>query len=188
MKHFIAPTWPAPLNIHAYTTLRSGGVSEAPYHSFNLGEHVGDDEKHVQMNRALLKNKLQLPNEPIWLKQTHSTLVLPATTLIGQEADATFSHQAKQVCTVMTADCLPLLLCNRSGTHVAAIHAGWRGLAHGIIENTLDVLNVPAEDILVWLGPAIGPTVYEVGEEVRHCFIEKDKDAEKAFIPSSQKN
>lgn len=185
MTLFITPDWPAPANIQACTTLRQGGISEAPYDSFNLGDHVGDNPKHVEANRLLLKNSLNLPDEPVWLKQTHSTIALPAiSNTRGKECDATFAHHSQQVCVVMTADCLPILLCNKDGTHVAAIHAGWRGLADGIIEKTLQAMNIPPEDLLVWLGPAIGPSVYELGEEVRACFIEKDPDAKSAFVPS----
>src|SRR5579872_4488249 len=140
MKHFITPDWPAPANIQAYTSLRSAG---------NLANHVGDNENHVLANRQLLKTRLDLPNEPVWLEQTHSTIVLPACAEnTGKKADASFTYQAKQVCVVMTADCLPILLCDRKGTHVAAIHAGWRGLLNGIIEKTLQAMDLPANDIL----------------------------------------
>lgn len=185
MNFILKPDWPAPINIRAYTTLRTGGISAPPYNTFNLAGHVGDDEKYVQANRELLKNKLNLPDEPIWLEQTHSTIVLPAIPANrNQKADATFSNQTGQVCVVMTADCLPILLCQRDGSCVAAIHAGWRGLADGIIEKTLQAMNPSSVDILAWLGPAIGPAVYEIGEEVRQRFIEQDPDAESAFIPS----
>ncbi len=185
MNSILTPDWPAPANVNACTTLRLGGVSEAPYDTFNLADHVGDNETHVKANRQLLTNWLHLPNEPVWLKQTHSTIVLPAiSSNRNQTADATFSDQPEQVCVVMTADCLPILLCHRQGTQVAAIHAGWRGLADGIIEKTLEKMALPPDDILVWLGPAIGPRVYELGEEVRQCFIEKDSAADSAFIPS----
>lgn len=179
MKYMITPDWPAPSNIQAYTTLRNGG---------NLATHLGANEKQVQANRQLLKARLHLENEPIWLEQTHSTIVLPAVSSSrNKQADASFTNQTLQICVVTTADCLPILLCHRNGTHVAAIHAGWRGLASGIIENTLKAMNLNAEDILVWLGPAIGPVVYEVGEEVRQRFMDHDLEAEKAFIPSTKK-
>src|SRR5690242_2706312 len=125
----IIPNWPAPSHIKAATTLRTGGVSKAPYDSFNLAWNVGDNEQNVQTNRDILKNMFSLPDEPVWLKQTHSTLVLPASPAArNQEADATFTYEKGQVCVVTTADCLPILVCDRSGTAVAAIHAGWRGL------------------------------------------------------------
>src|SRR5688572_1665332 len=140
----IKPNWPAPSHVKAYTTLRTGGVSIAPYHAFNLAEHVGDDNSHVQTNRSLLKKHLALPNEPIWLEQTHSTIALPANSENrGKEADAAFTQQPQQICVVLTADCLPILLCDRKGTHVAAIHAGWRGLANGVIENTIAAMDFP---------------------------------------------
>jgi YfiH family protein len=185
VKHFIKPNWPAPSHIKAYTTLRTGGVSLPPYQGFNLAEHVGDDSFHVQTNRKLLNSMLSLPNEPIWLEQTHSTQVLSAIPENrGKEADAAFTREAQQICIVLTADCLPLLVCDREGKSVAAIHAGWRGLAHGVIENTLAAMNLSPKNLLVWLGPAIGPTVYEVGDEVRQLFIEKDPRAEMCFMPS----
>jgi hypothetical protein len=182
----IIPDWPAPSHIHACTTIRSGGRSLTPYHSFNLADHVGDNEQHVQANRQLLRNKLDLPNEPIWLEQTHSTIVLPAAKSDDRKADASFTDQPGQVCVVMTADCLPVLLCNRQGTYVAAIHAGWRGLANGVIENTVKAINLPPSDILVWLGPAIGPAVYELGQEVLDCFVEDNPEARHSFVPSSK--
>ncbi len=188
MMDFIVPNWPAPKNVRAFTTLRSGGMSEAPYDSFNLADHVGDHEKFVTANRQLLREKLQLPNEPVWLEQTHSTCVLSAELTTGDnKADASFTNQANQVCAILTADCLPVLLCDRLGTQVAAIHAGWRGLLNGIIEKTLERMQVPSQDILVWLGPAIGPRVYELGEEVRQQFLEKEAEAEAAFVPSHRK-
>ncbi len=186
MKPVITPNWPAPLHIKACTTLRHGGYSEAPYVSFNLAQHVGDESRHVQANRALLTTLLALPTEPTWLEQTHSTIVVSAESHNrGKEADASFACESKQICVVLTADCLPILLCDRKGTCVAAIHAGWRGLANGIIGKTLDTLQLAPDDTLVWLGPAIGPTVYELGNEVRQQFIARQAETEKAFLPSS---
>ena len=185
MIPIILPDWPAPAHIKACTTLRTGGISKAPYASFNLAEHVGDDARHVQANRALLKNSLMLADEPTWLEQTHSTIVVTADPRHrGKEADASFTTQPKQICAVLTADCLPILVCDRQGTQIAAIHAGWRGLANGIITQTLKMLQLPPEETLVWLGPAIGPSIYELGEEVRQQFIAKRAAAVKAFIPS----
>ena len=181
---FIEPKWPAPSCIKAFTTLRLGGVSQKPFDSFNLAKHVGDTAAHVKANREHLQKKLCLPNEPIWLQQTHSTIALSATPNHREhEGDASFTHDMNQVCVVLTADCLPILLCNNEGTQVAAIHAGWRGLLNGIIESTLEAMGSP-QNILVWLGPAIGPTHFEVGEEVREQFIAKDNEAAHAFIPS----
>ncbi|HSW93534.1 MAG TPA: peptidoglycan editing factor PgeF [Gammaproteobacteria bacterium] len=183
MNAIITPTWPAPPTVRACTTLRLGGVSLAPYDTFNLATHVGDDKAHVLTNREQLKNTLQLPAEPFWLEQTHSTTVLFKS---AGKGDASFTDQPGQVCVVLTADCLPLLVCNRQGTVVSAIHAGWRGLADGIIENTLDAMSLSPEDILVWLGPAIGPSVYELGEDVRDCFLKKDPAAERCFRPAER--
>ena len=163
MQNIIQPEWPAPSNIKACTTLRIGGVSRPPYHSFNLAEHVGDQAAFVEHNRKLLKTGLNLPSDPIWLKQTHSTITVSASLdAASKEADASFTDQPNVVCAVLTADCLPLLLCDRNATHVAAIHAGWRGLANGIIENTLKTMGLSPKDILAWLGPAIVPTPFLV--------------------------
>jgi YfiH family protein len=188
MKLFIQPKWPAPAHIKACTTLRTGGVSQHPYDQFNLGDHVGDRLEHLIQNREILKNNLGLTQEPIWIRQTHSTIAIEATTEnAGKEADASFTNQANQTCIILTADCLPILLCHRDGNTVAAIHAGWRGLANGIIENTLEKIQSPREDWLVWLGPAISSKCYEVGDEVREQFIRHMPQAETAFHPSPNK-
>lgn len=188
MIEFITPDWPAPANVRAYTTLRNGGASIAPFNTFNLATHVGDDEKNVLANRQLLTNTLNLPLEPLWLNQTHGTVAIDAAIAKDNNADASFTNKTGQPCVVMSADCLPVLICNRKGTHVAAIHAGWRGLAHGIIENTLRALNLPCSEIMAWLGPAIGPTVFEVGSEVREVFLQNNANTEQAFHPSSREN
>ncbi len=185
MSHVIKPNWSAPPHIKAYSTLRSGGVSHAPYHTFNLAHHVGDEREAVQQNRELLKKTLGLPADPIWMEQTHSTIALPAIPEnYGKNADAAFTQEVNRICVIMTADCLPILLCDREGTTVAAIHAGWRGLANGVIESTLAAMNFPNQNLLAWLGPAIGPSVFEVGEEVRQLFIDAHKDAMHFFKPS----
>ena len=185
-RHIITPNWPAPTNIKAYTTLRTGGVSPAPYHSFNLAEHVGDDALNVAANRKILSDTLRLHSNPIWLEQTHSTIVIAASPDIqGKEADAAFTNEANRICVIMTADCLPILICNQSGSHVAAIHAGWRGLANGIIEKTLQAMQLPPQEILIWLGPAIGPNTFEVGAEVRERFITKYPEAANEFLAST---
>lgn len=178
----IEADWPAPKNIKAYSTLRTGGVSTGAFDSLNLGYSTADNAENVKTNRALLSQTLKLPNEPCWVYQIHSNIAVPATqqTPLAQ-ADATYTKNAQQVCAVMTADCLPLLVCNQSGTHVAAIHAGWRGLSSGIIESTLQGLNLPPNEILVWLGPAIGPEKFEVGDEVRNAFMQVDNNASQAF-------
>jgi polyphenol oxidase len=182
---FLQPNWPAPRNIRACTTGRMGGFSQTPFDQFNLAAHVGDNNEHVQANRARLKDQLALVNEPIWIEQTHSTSVVNATPENrNREADASYSDQPQQICVVLTADCLPILVCDTEGTHVAAIHAGWRGLLNGIIENTLAALPIPANELLVWLGPAISAANYEVGEEVRDAFVNHSPDAQGAFAPS----
>ena len=190
-KSWLAANWPAPKNIRAGTTLRTfsnipgenKGASKAPYDYFNLATHVGDDLDAVLENRGML----QTPSVPQWLEQTHSTdiVCLPAAEETPH-ADAAYTMHEKVVCAVLTADCLPLLVTDKQGQCVAAIHAGWRGLYHGIIEKTIQKLPVEPGNLLVWLGPAIGENVYEVGEEVYYAFTDNDKEAEQAFIPVSQ--
>lgn len=179
----IIPEWPAPANVRALQTTRDGGVSVGAYATFNLGDHVGDDPVAVARNRALLRGSL--PAEPVWLKQVHGNIVADADRTEGvPDADAARARQPGKVCAVMTADCLPLLLCDEAGTVVAAAHAGWRGLAGGVVEATVKAMNVAPERLLVWLGPAIGPQAFEVGEEVRQAFMAHDPEAAKAFVPS----
>jgi len=180
---WIEPDWPAPSHIRAMMTTRQGGVSLPPFDGLNLADHVGDDPKSVSHNRRLLRGFLDLPAEPLWLTQVHGCSVLEAEACpAGGEADAVIAHTQGQVCAVLTADCLPLLLCDRVGTQVAAIHAGWRGLAAGVIEATLKRFSAPGEEIVAWLGPAIGPQVFEVGAEVRDVFIKHDPYAADAFV------
>ncbi len=182
MLKLIIPNWPAPAHVKACTTTRYGGYSQVPYDEFNLADHVGDDAEKVKANRALLTQKLRLPSEPVWLKQVHGIQVLTAKPVHRYcVADGVFSTQYGQVCIVLTADCLPILFSDRAGTCVAAVHAGWRGLAAGILEKTLNVL---PQDILVWLGPAIGPQAFEVGDEVRETFIDFLPQAAEAFTPN----
>lgn len=178
----IAADWPAPEGIRAYTTTRNGGNSLPPYDSFNLAHHVGDDPNTVDQNRLLLETHAHLPASPVWLNQIHSTLVCHADEVTAQtQADASFTDKANQVCVVMTADCLPILLCNPQEHEVAAIHAGWRGLAGGIIAQTLEKLTKPYANIMAWLGPAIGPAAFEVGNDVYDAFIQQDPSYKKAF-------
>ena len=187
MLDVIKPNWPAPPQVKAYTTTRHGGVSLSPYDSFNLADHVGDDAPAVASNRAILTATLNLPTEPIWLQQVHGIQAIAAqSTQFNCLADAAYTNQFGVICVVLTADCLPVLFCDRHGTAVAAAHAGWRGLADGILEATLQYFQVPAQDILVWLGPAIGPKVFEVGDEVRTAFIRRLPAAQAAFTPSHQ--
>ncbi|MEX1200405.1 MAG: peptidoglycan editing factor PgeF [Methylophaga sp.] len=181
----IRPDWPAPGNVNALFSTRLGGVSPAPYNSLNLGDHVGDPPENVAANRQLLINTADLPDTPLWLRQTHSTKVIASKHWQAYiEADAIFSTQPNHICAVMTADCLPVLLCDKQGRQVAAIHAGWRGLCDGIIEKTVAQLGGAPEDLLAWLGPAIGPAQFEVGAEVRDAFIAESAEAKSAFLPS----
>ena len=180
----IYPDWQAPKNIKALTTVRTGGVSLPPFDSFNLGDHVCDDPKAVQQNRSLLVDKFDLPHQPFFLIQTHSTKVIELPfTGSNVEADAVYTQQANQVCLVMTADCLPVLFFNKEGTEVAAAHAGWRGLCDGILEETVAKFKCPTSDIIAWLGPAIGPTAFQVGEEIIEQFCAFDSNAKLAFTP-----
>jgi len=188
MTFLIEADWPAPSQIHACTTLRHQGCSASPYESWNLAKHVADKESDVMRNRQLLKQRLDLPEEPIWLEQVHGVKVLNVDVEQGADlkADGSFSTRKNRVCCVMTADCLPVLITNTRGTEVAAVHAGWRGLAAGVIEAGLARFTSPADELLVWLGPAIGPDAFEVGEEVRQAFMLRDPNAEKAFRPSEK--
>jgi YfiH family protein len=181
---FMIPDWPAPPGVRALATTRSGGVSAPPWHSFNLGDHVGDDPRAVAANRALLQR--QLPAAPLWLSQVHGTRCVDAAaaTMVatGIEADASFARQRGVVCAVLTADCLPVLLCDDAATVVAVAHAGWRGLAAGVIEAAVGAMREPGEHLMAWLGPAIGPQAFEVGGEVRDTFVAHDAQAAQAFV------
>jgi len=178
---FILPDWPAPPNVRTLVTTRHGGVSRGPYASFNLGDHVGDDPAAVAENRRILRT--HLPAEPIWMKQVHGVRCIDATqTAPHPAADAAFARSPGVVCAVLTADCLPVLLCDMDGTVVAAAHAGWRGLAAGVIEATVAAMGIPSGHLMAWLGPAIGPRHFEVGGEVRDSFMTHDPQAAEAFI------
>lgn len=180
---WIVPDWPAPATVKALSTTRIGGVGAAPFDSLNLGTHVGDDPAVVAANRARLRELL--PAEPGWLNQVHGTAVVDLAEAQGvPDADGAVSRKPGAVCVVMTADCLPVLLCDRAGTVVGAAHAGWRGLQAGVIEATARAMGVPVGDLLVWLGPAIGPAAFEVGDEVRAAFVGADPAAEAAFRPA----
>ena len=178
---FIYPDWPAPAAVKAVVTTRRGGISQAPYDSFNLGDHVGDQPEAVNQNRKMLKQALALLHEPYWLEQVHGCDVVRCDAS-QRRADAVMADQPGQVCAVLTADCLPVLLCNRAGTKVAAVHAGWRGLASGVIENAVTAMDTPADQLLAWMGPAIGPEQFEVGDEVRDAFVSFDEKAADAFV------
>ncbi|MBD9466929.1 peptidoglycan editing factor PgeF [Pseudomonas sp. Pdm06] len=182
MSAWLTPDWPAPARVKACVTTREGGVSLAPFDSLNLGDHVGDDPTAVAENRRRLIDQFLIT--PAWLQQVHGIAVVEADPTQVATADASWTATPGIACTAMTADCLPVLFCNRAGTRVAAAHAGWRGLANGVLEATLDSLAVPANEILAWLGPAIGPQAFEVGPEVREAFIAQLPEAVKAFAAS----
>ncbi|MEI8117959.1 MAG: peptidoglycan editing factor PgeF [Methylophilaceae bacterium] len=183
---FILPNWPAPANVKALQTTRVGGVSVWPYASLNLGAHVGDNHVFVEHNRQLLAP--YLPSSPVWINQVHGIEVINASSSRGlQDADASYSTLANVVCATMTADCLPVLLCDTKGTVVAAVHAGWRGLCDGVIEAAVHEMAVPASEVLAWLGPAIGPQSFEVGDDVRTQFIAVDPRASHAFKSHADK-
>lgn len=177
--------WPAPRNVHTASTLRSGGISASPFDTLNLGTHVGDDPAAVRSNRQRLRDALQLPSDPCWLEQVHGAQVVEADQWrTPPKVDACIARSPGKVCAVMTADCLPVLLCNRAGDRVAAAHAGWRGLAGGVLESTVSSLGLPGAELLAWLGPAIGPQAFEVGDEVRIAFTARDAATTQAFAPS----
>ena len=171
----LIPDWPAPARVRALVTTREGGVSEGDYASFNLATHVGDEPTAVTRNRQLLAAACGLPTTPRWLNQVHGTVVVDAAAhpAAAPDADAAFTREPGVICAILTADCLPILLCDRAGTTVAAIHAGWRGLASGVIAATLQHLPA-ASDLLAWVGPGIGPLHYEVGPELRQRFLALD--------------
>ncbi|MDX2416006.1 MAG: peptidoglycan editing factor PgeF [Xanthomonadales bacterium] len=179
----IKPDWPAPANVHAFTTTRNGGFSQGPWDSFNLGASCGDDSQHVEKNRRLLSGLL--PSEPRWLRQVHGTAVVgwDRANILGIEADAIVSNQAGQVCAVLTADCLPVLFCNKAGTHIAAAHAGWRGLAAGVLEATVLAMECKPADLMAWMGPAIGPRAFEVGKDVYDAFTSLSIENSIVFKP-----
>ena len=177
---FIRPDWPAPKNVRALSTTREGGASTGPYTSLNLAEHVGDAAQAVAANRARLQQALG-GAVPRWLKQVHGTRVAGEGVSTREPADASVTARRGQACVVMTADCLPVILCDKAGTRVAAAHAGWRGLSAGVLEATLQSMGTT--DLLAWMGPAIGPKAYEVGEEVRQAFVAQSAEATKAFAP-----
>lgn len=181
MTHLIA-NWSAPAHVRALTTTRCTGASQHAYASNNMGLHVNDNIEHVITNRANLRQQLQLPNEPIWLNQTHTNrCVLVNDETVDRNADASVTRHTAYSLAIMTADCLPIVLCNREGTEIAAIHAGWRGLAHGIIENTLATMHSDPKSCLAWIGPAICERCYETGDEVLQTFLRHYSFAKQAF-------
>jgi YfiH family protein len=184
---FVIPEWPAPARVRAACSTRIGGVSRAAHESFNLGDHVGDDPAAVRENRRRLGEALQLPSPPRWLRQVHGIEVAgPGDAGDGLRADAAWSDVTGGVCTVMTADCLPVLLCDRDGSVVAAVHAGWRGLAAGVMGACVRALPVAPGRLMAWLGPAISQGAFEVGAEVRSAFVGTDARAAGAFVAAGQ--
>ena len=172
---FLEATWPAPKNIIAGTTLRQFGYSQGSFGALNLGDHVGDNIDNVKRNRQLLNDAMNLPSAPCWLKQTHSAKVIAEPSNdIAIYADASITRKVEKICVVLTADCLPILITSKSGDIVSAIHAGWRGLADGIVENTINTMHSSPEELLVWLGPAISQLAFEVGNDVREIFLGLD--------------
>jgi YfiH family protein len=186
VRRALSADWPAPPVVHAAYTLRAGGVSSGAYASLNLGAHVGDDEHAVAENRRRVAAELALPAAPLWLSQVHGTTVVAADATPGGDAaprgDAAVTRQAGRVLAVLVADCLPVLLARRDGTAAAVAHAGWRGLAAGVLEATVAALESAGDELMAWLGPAIGPAHFEVGEEVRTAFCKRDAQAAAAFV------
>ncbi|GGI80830.1 peptidoglycan editing factor PgeF [Legionella impletisoli] len=180
MNHII-PEWPAPAHIGALTTTRIGGESHSPYDSNNMALHVGDNPEYVRANRANLIQELNLPSEPEWLNQQHTNDCVVVEKDDSRTADAAVTRDAKRPLAVMTADCLPILLCDRKGTEIATIHAGWRGLADGVIENTLKKMNNQPAALIAWIGPSICGVCYEVGEDVMAAFARAYPNMRKGF-------
>ncbi|SFF38531.1 conserved hypothetical protein [Fontimonas thermophila] len=175
--------WPAPTRVRAGQTLRTGGVGLPPYDDFNLASHVGDDARTVAENRRRLRAALRLPSEPVWLRQVHDVEVIALPCAQSEpQADAAWTATPGIVCAVLTADCLPVLFCADDGSAVAAAHAGWRGLAAGVLEATVAAMPVPSERIIAWMGAAIGPDAFEVGPEVRTRFIADDPTLSRCFV------
>ncbi|POA28126.1 MULTISPECIES: peptidoglycan editing factor PgeF [unclassified Pseudomonas] len=182
MNDWLIPDWPAPAGVKACVTTRAGGVSLAPFDSLNLGDHVDDNPEAVAENRRRLTDHFSI--QPAWLQQVHGVTVACAAPTAVATADASWTATPGIACTAMTADCLPALFCDRAGTRVAAAHAGWRGLAAGVLEATVESLAVDPAEVLVWLGPAIGPKAFEVGPEVREAFVRQLAETDQAFVPS----
>ncbi len=190
MDDWIVPDWPASKNVNALFTTRNGGVSGGKnnaYATLNLGSHVNDDVSDVEKNRSLLNR--YLPSAPKWLEQVHGTSVLCMDNeMMSRQGDAAFSRMQGTVCAVMVADCLPVFLCDTTGTVVAIVHAGWRGLAAGVIEKTVAEMCHDQTQLMAWLGPAIGSECFEVGGEVREVFINHDSQASAAFVPQQSQD
>ena len=187
-RTYLIPDWPAPKNIRAYTSTRQHGFSKKPFDSFNIAQYVGDDPEWLQANIDALVNDLQLPEVPLWLRQVHGNhaVRIEACKAIPQ-ADASFTQQKNKVCAVLTADCLPILISNREGTEVAAIHAGWRGLLGNVIVASIKKMQTSADDLMAWMGPALGPEHFELGDEVYADFLNANPDYAAGFKRKKQR-
>ncbi|MCG9583785.1 peptidoglycan editing factor PgeF [Vibrio tubiashii] len=181
----IVPNWPAAKQIKAFASTRCDGFSIGVYQGLNLGTHVGDELAKVEQNRQWLTEQANMPSAPVWLNQTHSTVVEEVNAPTSQvlNADGVFTSTTNVVCSAMTADCLPVLLTNVQGTQIAAVHAGWRGLANGIVENAVEKFD---GEVMAWIGPAIGAQVFEVGKDVVDAFVSVEAKAMAAFTPRMQ--
>jgi YfiH family protein len=184
---YLYPNWPAPKNIRAVSTKRLPGHSSAPYDCNNLALHVGDNPDMVLANRLDLVEALDIPTQPDWLEQTHSTRCVVVEDDNNRLADAAITRSSNHVLAILTADCLPVLLCNKQGSEIAAVHAGWRGLLNGVIENTLSSLHSQPKDLMAWIGPAICPRCYEVGDDVREAFVDQYPMASNFFTKRDNK-
>ena len=181
MQNLIA-NWPAPKNICGLTTTRLSGASKGDFAHNNLGMHVNDNQQDVIFNRQTLKDSLNLPAEPFWLRQTHTTICADVNDRnCDNAADAAITTRRNIPLVVLTADCVPILICNKNGTQIAAVHAGWKGLVGGIIENTIQKFSEPAENYLAWIGPAICESCYETGDDIKQQFVNKYPNLEQAF-------
>lgn len=176
--------WPAPPHVRVRTTTRCGGFSQWPYESLNLATHVGDDPERVRANRARVREVLRLPSAPVWLEQHHGTRVIDLEQDDERRADGSYTREAGVVCAVLTADCLPIVITDRAGTELTALHGGWRGLAAGIIDAGLARMRAPRGELIAWLGPAIGAERYEVGAEVLDTFARTESILASAFAPT----
>jgi hypothetical protein len=181
MIEIIKPDWPAPARIKACCTTRLGGVSAGPFDSLNLGLHVGDRDVDVAQNRKRLRAALALPGEPCWMRQTHSARVVTLEQDSNRDADAAITRETGRVAVVMTADCLPILLCNRSASEIAAIHVGWRGLRDGVIQSTIMAMHSAPTQLMAWIGPGISQPNFEVGAEVYSAFIDSVAESASCF-------
>ena len=182
---WIPADWPVPEHVQAGTTTRIGGYSRGTYASMNLASHVDDNPDYVFQNRILIREQLSLPDEPLWLQQIHSNKVINlAKENVNQPADGAYTNKHNQICVVLTADCLPLLLCNTTGTEIAAIHIGWRGFSRNIITSALNAFTAKPQELMAWIGPYISAKHYEVGEEVRTACLKLINDTNTVFRPA----